>query len=382
LNSSRLRQRIQIDGDKFFAKLPAAGPETSKIIHGIRRSRSVKWIKKLEFDPYLCDHSHLNDLRKICYKIRDISGLNLVIRRVDFPHEIETITPFVSRFLRLRSFRVEFPRTENIDENGLTELYKAIGNCSHLRSLEWKAIEMPERSPRFSRVSHNANQCLRWVKNVKLYETLKKGAFRNHATQPEKPEKPVKNRKIRRNIANNNKTLDIVFASPGEWENKQTIDQEKIMDFLKIIALVMLGLEKLRTLTIKKYTNFEEILNSFKIIALVPTLFHLESEYLNCQLSDMEVLAFAQGLLKAKQLKYFSLKVIQKPGISEDCIIELANFLSRLENLTKFDFYFRRLGFHPQAIRDLGSRIESFGNIQCCCSKESIHIYRRSNDLQ
>jgi len=141
LNSSRLRQRIQIDGDKFFAKFPAAGPETSKIIHGIRRSRSVKWIRKFEFDPYLCERSHLNDLRKIGYKIRDIQKLNLVIRRVDYPQELETIAPFVSRFSRLRSLRVEFPRTPNIDENGYVQLYKAIGNCSHLTSLEWKAIE-------------------------------------------------------------------------------------------------------------------------------------------------------------------------------------------------------------------------------------------------
>jgi len=241
---------------------------------------------------------------------------------------------------------------------------------------------MPERSQRFSRVSHNTNQCLRWIKNGKLYETLKKGAFRNHATQPEKSDKPLKNRKIRRNIANKNKTLDLVFASPGEWENKEAIDQDKVIGFLKIIALLMQGLGKLRVLAIKKSANFEDIINFFTIAALVPTLSHIESEYLNCQLSDMEVLAFASGLPKAKQLKYFSLKVIQKPGLSEDCIIQLANVLSRLENLTQFDFYFRRLGFHSQAIRDLGSRIESFGNIQCCCSKESIHIYRRSNDLQ
>jgi len=89
-------------------------------------------------------------------------------------------------------------------------------------------------------------------------------------------------------------------------------------------------------------------------------------------------MAFAHGLSKVKYLKYFSFKVIQKPGLPEDCIEQLAVVLSRLNNLS-FDVYFRRLGLHPRGIQDLGNRIEAFGNIQCCCSKESIHIYRKSD---
>jgi len=93
----------------------------------------------------------------------------------------------------------------------------------------------------------------------------------------------------------------------------------------------------------------------------------------------MEVLAFADGLPKAKQFKYFFLKVIQKPGLSEECIEELAGVLAKLDNLLSFDVYFRRLGMHPQAIKDLGKRIKTFGNIQCCCSKESVYMYRRTD---
>jgi len=382
LNSSRLRRRIQIDGDKFFAKLSASGPETSKIIHGIRRSRNVKWIKKFEFDPYLCDYSHLNDLRKICHKIRNIQRLNLVFRRVDFSHEIEMITPFISRFSRLKSLRVEFPRTENVHDDSFVELYRAIGNCYNLRTLDWKAIEMPEKSSRFGRVSHNANQCLRHLNHIRYYDTLKKGALRNKVTEFEESNKPFLKRKTRKNTHNESKTLELIFASTREWANKEikeTEEKEKQKQGMKAAAQMIAGLEKFRLFLIKTLTNFEDIVNIFIFVNFIPTLSHLEVEYLNCQISEMDVMAFAHGLTKVKYLKYFSLKVIQKPGLTEDCIEQLVVVLSRLDSLSKFDVYFRRLGFNPRGIQDLGNRIEAFGNIQCCCSKESIHIYRRSD---
>jgi len=312
--------------------------------------------------------------------------LNLVVRRVDFPHELETIAPFVSRLSRLRSFRVEFPRTENVHENGFIQLYKAIGNCSQLRSFEWKGIEMAVRSPRFGLIAHNALQCLKWLKNYKVYDTLKKGALvRNHATESEKSDKPLKQRNTRKRVTNEGQTRDLTFFSTGEWADKEVKETVEIVDkdmqikLMKKAAQMLLGLEKMRFLRIKTLANFEEIVNFFTYAAYLTTLTHLETQYLNCQISDMEVLAFADGLPKAKQLKYFSLKVIQKPGLSEECIKQLAGVLSKLDNLLSFDVYFRRLGMHPQGIKDLGNRIQRFRNMQCCCSKESIHIYRRSD---
>jgi len=217
---------------------------------------------------------------------------------------------------------------------------------------------------------------------AEFYETLKKGALRNNVAESESSDKPFLKRKVRKNSTIESKTVDIVFASAGEWANKEIkeiVDKEKQKENMEVAAQMILGLETLRIVVIKTYVNIEDIVNFFTLTTFIPTLSHFEIEYLNCQISDMEVMAFAHSLPKAKYLKYFSFKVIQKPGLSEDCIIQLANVLSRLENLTKFDIYFRRLGFHLRAIKDLGNRIENFGNIQCCCSKESIHIYRRSD---
>jgi len=93
----------------------------------------------------------------------------------------------------------------------------------------------------------------------------------------------------------------------------------------------------------------------------------------------MEVIAFAHGLINLPQIKYFSLKVLQNPNVSKECLEKFATAISRLENLSQFDLYFRRLGLRKDEILELEKRIETLPNIQCSCSKESIHIYKRNN---
>jgi len=138
-------------------------------------------------------------------------------------------------------------------------------------------------------------------------------------------------------------------------------------------------LEKMRAKSIKTLVNFESFQIFFEIIPHFPKFHHLEWEFLNCQITDLEVIAFAQGLVKAQQIKYFSLKVIQNVIISEDCIEKVACALSRINHLPKFDLYFRKLRLHPRGIIELGKRIEnSCVNTHCNCSKESIYIYKRS----
>ena len=79
---------------------------------------------------------------------------NYILNSVDFPNEIEGLSPFIPRFLRVKSIHIELPRfflflycimrinsTQKADENGFIQLHKAIGKCLSLRSFEWKAIE-------------------------------------------------------------------------------------------------------------------------------------------------------------------------------------------------------------------------------------------------
>jgi len=50
LNSRKTRESLRPKGYKFLAKLPAAGPETLKILQDIQKSQCIKWVKYFEFD--------------------------------------------------------------------------------------------------------------------------------------------------------------------------------------------------------------------------------------------------------------------------------------------------------------------------------------------
>ena len=73
---------------------------------------------------------------------------------VNTSDELEKLSPFIARFLRLESIRVEFPKflmfshdliipfsTQNASENSIIELYKAIGHCSFLKCFGWNDIK-------------------------------------------------------------------------------------------------------------------------------------------------------------------------------------------------------------------------------------------------
>jgi len=229
---------------------------------------------------------------------------------------------------------------------------------------------MPEKSKRVTKAWDNYTSRLKRLENVKVYETLKKGALKSQVFEYKKVAR-VRHIQI--------KDLDLTFSSSGEWASKVTmIENDNQTQMKPMFTHIFQSLERLSFRLIKTATNFEDIMHFLSNATLIPTLTQVEYEFLNCQISDMEVFAFAHVLAQTKSLKYFCLKVIQTPGsISEDCIEKLAGGLSKLGNISKFDVYFRRLGLHPQGIKDLGRRIESFGNIQCCCSKESIHISKK-----
>jgi len=81
LNSTKIRERFQLKGDKFMTKLSVAGPDTFRILQGIKKSCCIKSVQYFEFDPYLCEYSNITYLRTICHKIKGTKRLNLVIRR-------------------------------------------------------------------------------------------------------------------------------------------------------------------------------------------------------------------------------------------------------------------------------------------------------------
>jgi len=225
---------------------------------------------------------------------------------------------------------------------------------------------MPEPSRRLSIMESFYLSRLRLLENLQSYTTLRKGTIRDEAPQLKKNlRKPYKI-----------KSLDVTSSATGQWAS-MGMDKNHSLQALKQVLGIFPHLETMKLKLIKIPSSFEGILTFFDVVSFLPNLHCLEWEFLNCHISDLEVIAFAQGLAKIQQIKYFSLKVIQNLSISEDCIEKVACAISRLPHLSKFNLYFRKLSIHPRGILELGKRIENFGeNIQCICSKESIYIYK------
>jgi len=352
-----------------LTKLSISGPETPRILKDVEGSHSIKLVKSFEFDPYLCDQSHIQTLRRICHKIKGTKRLNLVIRRVETSNELDNLCPFIARFTKTESIRIEFPNTQNVTENSFIKLYQAIGNFSFLKSYEWKDINMPERSKKVAQMGLVCFSKLRLLENIQVYGVLKKGAIRDEISQSPKWKDSVKLNRV--------KYINAASSVSGQWAD-MGIEKDYNVQMLTHTFKKIPQLEKMKIKSMKALSNYEATLTFFTAISQLKNFHHLEWELLNCRVGDMEVVAYVHGLMKVKQIKYFSLKVIQNPNISEDCLEKVAHAMSRLESLLGFDLYFRKLNLHSQAIKELGKRIETYENIHCLCSKESIHIYKRN----
>jgi len=96
-------------------------------------------------------------------------------------------------------------------------------------------------------------------------------------------------------------------------------------------------------------------------------------------MSEMEIMVLACRLPTLRSLQRLTLKVIQYPNVSsEGCIFQLVNNLSKIETLKKFDVYFRRLSLEEQSLNKLIKSFEDMNNVQYCCFKQSLHVFRNN----
>lgn len=250
----------------------------------------------------LCDHSHIQPLRRICHKIKGTKRLNLVIRRVETSDELESLCPLIARFSRVQSIRTEFSNTQNVPDNGFIKLHQAIGNLSFLKSYERRDINMPERSKKVVEAGLVSFSRLRLLENIQVYGALKKGAIKDEISQPPKWNHSIKLKRV--------KTINVASSVSGQWAD-MGLEKDHNVQMLIHTFKRMPQLEKMRVKSIKALLNYEDTINFFTAISQLKNFYHLECEFLNCRLSDMEVVAYVHGLMNVKQIKYFSLKVIQ-----------------------------------------------------------------------
>jgi hypothetical protein len=121
-NSSTLREKFVIHGHKYVSKLSASGPGTSHALKGIKKSQNLKFAPSFEYDPYLCDESHLDLLSKALMKLKHTKDLNLVIRRLDKSDELSKLSKQVKRLLKLYKLRLEAPRY-HLNSFSINKLY-------------------------------------------------------------------------------------------------------------------------------------------------------------------------------------------------------------------------------------------------------------------
>jgi len=131
-----MREKLFAHGHKNFWKLSACGEDSPLILGSIIKSNNIKYIRKLEFDPYLCEKSYIKPLSKVIKKFNSIQDINLVIRRLDYLDESDILGPYVVRLLKLRKMRIELAKIEKLGDAGMIKLAWMFGKLYVLRECE------------------------------------------------------------------------------------------------------------------------------------------------------------------------------------------------------------------------------------------------------
>jgi len=369
-NSSKLRTRLRVNGYKNFTKIPAAGPNTQQILQNIKNSSCLKFATKLEFDPYLCNLSCLTELSPVLKKLKNIKQLSLILRRLNNNDSNETnrlqgIGSNFPKLLRLRRVRLEFPSNSNIDESQGHILYRALTKCYLLKSLEWIIVESPPLSTEGLKVFMTLMRKLRKLEYYKDYTTIAKGISNtdfyellNYGDLPKIPQI---------------KHFELTYSAPKDWSSMGENGDESnkvIKQYIeRHINMEMFKLQLIRTSFMA-----EDILNLFQAFVPLANFKHLKFEFLSCGLGDMELAAFIYGLSQIPQLKYFQLKIIQSSPISMEYIEKFVDKLCSMNNLEKFDLYFRKQYISNRDVARIKNMFSRFKNVQCSCSPQSLYV--------
>lgn len=134
---SEAMQRIPIKGYKSFSQGAAIGESSIDMLIRIKKSRGLKYMRTLEFDPYFCDFSGLKELAQALNKFKKtLVSLNLVIRRMTLKDEMERFGPYLLKLRGLTKLRIELPHTQGIVKKDLIILMERCRRCDLLKSLE------------------------------------------------------------------------------------------------------------------------------------------------------------------------------------------------------------------------------------------------------
>jgi len=371
-NDKKMRTRLGVNGYKSFSKLSACGEDTSLTLGNFIKSRNIKYIRKFEFDPYLCEKSHIKLLGKAITKLKGIQDFNLVLRRLDYMNESNLLEPVIARMNKLTRFRLELNRLENLHDEGFIALARAFGRLYSLRECEQNFVGMDHLSNYANIHFALYGSKLRLCKKCK--KLMQRGAL---GTKNDKSRQVIQEKIIGKlKWINNCKEISLSVSTTQGWLSMSTDVDESAAKHMRMISHQR-SLEKLNLYWTGNPIALETIQ---ELAAGFPNFQHLRSfglEFLNSRLSETEVVLFAQALPQLKVLERLQFKVIQYPNVSEGCVFYLMSIISKLANIKHFDIYFRRFDTSDEMVQELINRIKLLGNIHCELSKQSLYFYRR-----
>jgi len=336
-NDKRMRERLVVTGYKHFSKVSASGEDTEKTLRNIIRASSLKYIRNLEFDPYLCEKSYMKPFCRAIKKFNNLQGLNLVIRRLDYVNESDILRPYMLNLHKMTKIRFELTKVEKLDDNGIIKLAWVCGKLYSIKEFEQIHIGMDHISEiatmHFKKYGDNLRAC------EKFKKVLQKSTFiaRNDPAIRNIEKKFVKKAKGFQKL----KDIACHLSMPQGWLSMTTEFDESSFMNLKMIAAQQI-LEKISFQFSGNPVTLETIQGLSEALPALPNLHTLTLDFLNSRVSENEVVMFSQMLPQLKALERLYFRVIQYPNVSEGCICYLLSVLSKLPNIKHFQIYFRR----------------------------------------
>jgi hypothetical protein len=360
------KNRLQIYQYKHFSKVSAIGKSTYKVLNYLNNSPSIKTLHSLEFDPYLCDSSYLKDLSQTLKKLPKIKGLDMNIPRVDRTNESNILVPVTKRLTELKSLRVNIPTTENITEDGHLQIVGLIKKSYMLKRLEVKFVNTVQPSYKFDIQLMACHRRQRKLEELVVFHSVRKGTIKEEFDF----QGPFVSYRLPLL-----KKLDMTCSVASEWSSKTGEENYRAEEF----CTEWMGRFRYAEEINIRFINVGDLVELQSALTRLSSLSRLKTlsfEFLGCRLGDLELMMILFGLTKMKQLKNMTVKLIQRPGVSEMVIGRFVDVISKMGNLENFNIYIRRMELPDQIIKEFVRDVCRMSNVKCDRYKGSLHFYR------
>lgn len=369
-NSPKIRKKLKINRYKNFSKISASGPNTLQILKHLRNSSYSTITHKFEFDPYFCDSSCLTELNFALKKLKSIKNFSLILRRFakdDGVDQLNRISPNIYKLMRLQKIKLEFPSTSNIEEEHILAMHCTLRKCYLLKSFNWTVTEGPILSVKYFESFLKLMKRLVKLEAFREYFALKKGDTKYGVECSQSFQNPPKFSKI--------KNLELNYSADQQWSGMSD-NGDLSTELLACYVSRYVRAENFKCRLRKNYISAQDAFIWMKSIASMPSLKHFDIELLNCEIGEMELMTIAYGLSQSTKIKSVCFRFLQKTPISTEFLMQFMNQVVKINNLQKFDLYFRMRALSSSEISQLENAFSSFSNIHSSSGKHSFRLYK------